>query len=126
MALPPISKQALVQVLSSAGPVRAIKVTLQADGAVRADEPQLHRMLMTMQETGFTAPFDWQTEFNGREDDLKNITLVHSADLETLRKIMTAHLRIDRISGGYHLPLLIQSGYWAACIARIDDLSQSM
>jgi len=125
MALPEIKKDALTQVLDAASPVHSLVLADIAEAIPESTVPHISNMLMTMQNTEFMAPFDWQEEFRDNQADLENIDIVNQADLEMLRKIMTAHVRIDRFSDG-HLDALIRSGYWAACLARISALSTEM
>ncbi|HEY0114598.1 MAG TPA: DUF6508 domain-containing protein [Allosphingosinicella sp.] len=121
MALPPISTEQVDLVLQHAPRVAALA---QATGAVTG-HPDVGNMLLTMDETEFTAPFDWLAEFQDRPELLQDPAIVDTADLETLRKIMTAHIRIDRQSG-YHLDQLIASGYWQRCLNRLAQLRTTM
>lgn len=129
MPLPDIKKDAVISVLTSAAPLALhgnIAAANVAAAPARLVEPTIQAMLATMQNTEFMSPFDWQAEFQGREAELNDISYVRRADLETLRKLMTAHVRIDRLSEGEHLNQLIASGYWGACLARMDELSLTM
>lgn len=130
MALPPLKKAALQQVIETSHPVAnmAIMSAEVADDVPFTDEAsvlQLSNQLMTMQATEFTAPFDWQAEFADRQKALEDPEYIKSVDLEELRKIMTAHIRIDRMSDG-HLDSLIKSGYWNQCLARIVIIYEDM
>lgn len=123
MPLPTISKNALQQVIEASHPVANL-VTLET----RSSEdvvPHLANLLITMQSTEFTSPFDWQAEFEKNPETLEDVELIKSADLETLRKIMTAHIRIDRMSDG-HLESLIDSGYWNECLTRLAEIYNDM
>lgn len=88
-----------------------------ADGA----QSTLVVSLAAMQATGFTTFFDWQEEFQGRENLLNDPAVIDTADLDLLRKIMTAHIRIDRMSPD-HLNELVASGYWQRCFNRLRQL----
>jgi len=123
MALPTISKKALQQVIEASHPVANL-VTMATRTAEDVD-PHLNTLLMTMQSTEFTSPFDWQAEFENNPESLENAELIKTADLEDLRKIMTAHIRIDRMSNG-HLESLIENGYWNQCLARMAELHSEM
>lgn len=127
MPLPDITKDDVISVLNAAAPLALHgNVTNVAAASAQMVEPTIQAMLATMQQTEFMAPFDWQTEFKGRDADLNDIGYVMQADLETLRKLMTTHVRIDRLSDGEHLNRLIASGYWGACLARMHELSLVM
>jgi hypothetical protein len=121
MPLPEISNDAVDEVLRHAPGVMAL-----AQSSERADgHPNLVNLLAAMEFTDFTAPFDWQAEFGPRPDFLQSLEVVDHADLETLRKIMTAHIRIDRFDHG-HLERLVQSGYWTRCLERLRQLRAQM
>ena len=127
MPLPDITKDDVISVLNAAAPLALHgNVTNVAAASAQMVEPTIQAMLATMQQTEFMEPFDWQTEFKGRDADLNDIGYVMQADLETLRKLMTTHVRIDRLSDGEHLNRLIASGYWGACLARMHELSLVM
>lgn len=127
MPLPDIKKDAVISVLNAAAPLALYGNVLNvAVASAQMVEPTIQAMLATMQQTEFMSPFDWQTEFKGRDADLNDISYVRQADLETLRKLMTTHVRIDRLSDGEHLNRLIASGYWGACLTRLHELSLAM
>lgn len=121
MTLPAIDIGAVNQVLESSA---AVEPFAGAPEPIHG-EPSVHLMLATLEATGFTAPFDWQGEFGERLQDLENVEVLQGADLEQLRKIMTAHTRIDRFSDG-HLDHLIRTGYWNRCIERLRMLRDEM
>ncbi len=80
--------------------------------------PDLRTIVDTLDETGFIAPFDWPAEFRDRLDDLTNDDLLRAADLETLRKVLTAQIRLNRFSEGY-LDEVVKQGKWATIIGRL-------
>ena len=85
-----------------------------------------HRDLMPFlnaaQRTGFCTPFDWNawlaTQPQGFSTDAGQLP---GADLETLRKLLTAHTRLDRFMSG-HLEHLHASGYLDAFVQRLRVL----
>jgi len=117
MALPPVSTEDIDRVLRHAPRMAALRQTAEAIPGHR----DVIDMLETMDETQFLAPFDWLAEFEDRREQLLDPAVIDQADLETLRKIMMAHVRIDRQSG-HHLDRLIASGYWQRCLARLAQL----
>lgn len=117
MALPSITPQDIDEVLRYAPAVGALTAVAGPLGG----QPGLLALLAAMDATGFTAPFDWQSEFADRRADLESASMVDGADLEMLRKLMTAHVRIDRYDPG-HLDALIRSGYWSRCLQRLQQL----
>ena len=43
----------------------------------------------------------------------------------SMAKMMTAHVRLDRMSDG-HLHSLIDNGYWKHCLSRMEELYSEM
>ena len=84
-------------------------------------ENTIYRSFLTaLDVTGFVAEFDYGSWIA----DLKDITdpaLLDQADLEFLRKIVTAHVRFDRFLGG-HLEELFASGYFVRVLERLEVL----
>lgn len=118
MPLSNISNDAISEVLrTEPGTGWEAVADARQDGA-RSD---LITSLSALDATGFTEPFDWQAEFGDRRDMLDDPAVITSADLELLRKIMTAHIRIDRTVGG-HLDGLVANGYWRRCYTRLRVL----
>jgi hypothetical protein len=50
-----------------------------------------------------------------------DLNALASADFETVRNLITAHLRIDRFVGG-HLDALLAKGYFHNVLLRINEL----
>lgn len=121
MDLPEISKESIKAVLDHRPRMAVLENTLEAP----ADHPHIDEMLAVMEMTRFSASFDWQAEFENNEEMLADEEALQKADLDTLRKIMTAHYRIDRYDEG-HLSRLILSGYWGKCLNRLQALYDSM
>lgn len=72
---------------------------------------------------GFTTPFDWiewskQLPENWQTDS----SLLETADLETLRRLLTTHLRLERIVFG-HIDVLFRNGYMDKFINRLETLA---
>ena len=72
---------------------------------------------------GFTAPFDWMawTETVGDHWD-SDTSLIDNADIDTLRKLVVAHQRIERTSEG-HLEHLFDTGYMDKIFKRVEQLT---
>jgi hypothetical protein len=117
MALPNINREAVAKVLNLTPHVNTLSAVA---GAVEA-HPDLQAAIDTMNETGFISPFDWNAEFGDRLDDLADDQVLRSADLETLRKIFTAHVRLNRFRQGY-LDEMVKQGKWSAMLARLQWL----
>jgi hypothetical protein len=117
MALPNISRAAVAQVLDLVPHL----TTLSAVAGTVESHPDLQTAIDRMNETGFIAPFDWNAEFGERLDALADDNVLHNADLETLRKIFTAHVRLNRFRQGY-LDEMVKQGKWNAMLARLQWL----
>lgn len=118
MALPDISNQNIDEVLRHIRPLvdtaRTRKINL---------ESAMEAMLLMMESTGFMAAFNWVEEFRERRELLDSDAALSKIDLERLRKIMTAHVRMDRFDNG-HLLRLVRSGYWRSCYQRLVQLRE--
>ncbi|MEC7798011.1 MAG: DUF6508 domain-containing protein [Pseudomonadota bacterium] len=121
MALPEIDAAAVDEVLRHAPGV--VAVSQSAD--MIPGHPLLQNLLAAMAFTRFTASFDWQAEFGDQPDRLNSLEVLAAADLEELRKLMTAHIRIDRFDR-HHLEALAANGYLAAFLARLATLRGEM
>lgn len=117
MPLPIISRDAVASVLDLAPQVD----TLTAMAGPIGPHPDLHAILVALDKTGFIAPFDWNAEFGNRLNDLTSDALLRNADLETLRKVLTAHIRLNRFSEGY-LDAVIKQGKWTTIMSRLQWL----
>ena len=117
MSLPNVTREAVSKVLTLGQPVHALSSATQSVDA----HPDLLRIVETMSETEFVAPFDWSTEFGSHMDALLDDELLASADLETLRKIFTAHIRVNRFVDGY-LDDLVKKGKWGIMFKRLQWL----
>lgn len=82
-------------------------------------------MLLAFDRLGFTRPgFDYNSWLQSHSEGFAtDKTAVSSADFDTLRNLITAHLRIDRFVGG-HLDSLLAKGYFNQVLERIQTLHQ--
>jgi hypothetical protein len=69
----------------------------------------------------FIQPFDWMNWVEG-EQLVRNEDLLHNVGLQTLRKLLTAHVRSDRFSEG-HLASMLESGHIARILQRMSECS---
>lgn len=80
--------------------------------------------LMTRLEmAGFIAPFDWHKWVESELGPGWNtdISLVENADLETLRRLLIAHQRLERVHRN-HLDTAFRSGYMDALFNRLSNI----
>jgi hypothetical protein len=80
-------------------------------------------LIQELDRTGFVAPFDWIQWSNTLPPGWQtNPALIATADVETLRRLMTAHIRLDRMNRG-HLDGLFRSGYMDQVFHRLEALA---
>lgn len=112
--LPPISVDTLRQILDA-------HVSL-ASGALRTAGPAAaDALIATMSTSNFIAPFDWQAFIATLGRPADDPAVLQDADLDTIRRLMTAHVRTDRFVGG-HLDRLTASGYIDTAMTRLREL----
>lgn len=72
---------------------------------------------------GFIQPFDWMNWREG-EQLVDHPELLRRANLQTLRKLLTAHVRADHFSEG-HLAAMFESGHIAMILKRMAEIHES-
>ena len=78
------------------------------------------KVISTFDTTGFTLTgFDYNKWIDESKIDIKNIDDLELHDLETMRKIITAHIRINRFVGG-HLNKLIDNGFMQKFVQNLN------
>jgi ADP-ribosyl-[dinitrogen reductase] hydrolase len=70
---------------------------------------------------GFIQPFDWKKWWEG-EQLVDYPALLSKANLQTLRKLLTAHVRADRFTEG-HLAGTFESGHMTLILKRMAEIS---
>ncbi len=72
-----------------------------------------------------TAPFDW-IEWSKQlpENWATTPSFLETAELETLRRLLVAHLRLERTVFG-HIDTLFRSGYMDKFIDRLEQLDSN-
>jgi len=69
---------------------------------------------------GFIQPFDWMKWQEG-EKLVDNPALLSKANLQPLRKPLTAHVRADRFTKG-HLAAMFESGHRTMILKRMAEI----
>jgi ADP-ribosyl-[dinitrogen reductase] hydrolase len=82
--------------------------------------PDSDRIRGVLGKNGFVIVFTWPEWVEGRRFS-KKPELLQQASLQTLRKLITAHIRTDRFSEG-HLASVIESGLMAAILHRLAEI----
>jgi len=71
---------------------------------------------------GWVVSFDWPSWSERMGTDyIESLEVVSEADLPTLRRLVTAHVRADRFSDGHFLHML-KTGYLTAVLRRLYEL----
>lgn len=82
---------------------------------------QLYALLDLMRHTDFIYEFDWMA-FGKQADQLVDQpALLEKADLDTLRKLFTAHSRNEALQDG-HLAVMIDQGHLQRAVERLIAL----
>lgn len=76
--------------------------------------------LKILSGNGFIHPFDWMNWHEG-EELVEHPALLEKASLQTMRKLLTAHVRADRFSEG-HLAAVFESGHMALILKRLAEI----
>ena len=76
-------------------------------------EPRLLAFIGTLNSTNFVYSFDYISWIQDSGISLSDTSMLDEYDLDTMRKLMTAQIRIGRFAGG-HIQHLLNCGYFAA------------
>jgi hypothetical protein len=82
---------------------------------------EVGRFVKTLYSEGFIVPFDWPAWQEEAKQYLDNPTLLDEADLSTVQKLLTTHVRKDRFVGG-HLAAMLDNGHIHAILKRLEAL----
>ena len=83
--------------------------------------PQVEQFVGALYAEGFIMPFDWVAWQNEAARYLDDPSLLESADLSTLQKLLTTYVRADRFSNGY-LAEMIARGQVVAVLRRLQAI----
>jgi len=134
MDFPKISKEDVKKILDHKPNVQPERTTLLfANVKENADffaVKEVHEFLLQLDMSGFNLIFDylkWVEETGNHQSNefLTDPDFVQTADLETLRKLMTTHIRTERFVEG-HLKELFDNGYIANLMNRLEVLYGKM
>ena len=85
--------------------------------------PAVIEFVTVLEETGFLICFDWCSwEQSSELDDIERIK---TADIETLRKLLTYYVRCDRYCEG-HLAVVFETGCIKAILNRLKALATDL
>ncbi len=88
-----------------------------------------HELLQTLFETGFLMVFNWH-EWLDRNEVFKDLNKdiheeIESADLETLRRLMTCYVRGDRFNEGL-LERIVADGKLQCILERLQEIRDQL
>ena len=79
------------------------------------------RFVSALHEHGFIRPFDWGGWQSEAERYVEDPAQLQRADLETICKLLTIHVRKERFCEG-HLAAMFECGHLTAVLRRLADL----
>jgi len=82
---------------------------------------QLGQLVELAHDSNLVYPFNWQAWPEEAARYCNDPTLLSSADLSTIRKLLTVHVRKDRFCGG-HLAAMVEEGHLIAILYRLREL----
>lgn len=112
---------------SSAAPLLAFRSALEVRpahvevGGYRALHPRLHGFHDALYDGVLILPFDWVTWAREEGAELVQGRGVDTANLDEVRRTLTAHARKDRFMEG-HLIAAIEDGRVGALVRRLGEL----
>lgn len=84
--------------------------------------PVVQHMIEMAYDIGLVAPFDWSSWQGEAERLIENPAALERADLDTLQKLLTLHIRKDRFCEG-HLEAMRECGHLVAILRRIGEIA---
>jgi ADP-ribosyl-[dinitrogen reductase] hydrolase len=87
--------------------------------------PEVDKFIGTLHEQNMIIPFDWGSWSAEAERYQSDPAALEVADLLTLRKLLTAHVRADRFTEG-HLAKVLESGHITAILRRFKQIRDEM
>ena len=86
---------------------------------------EVQEFVKTLYEHDMIVPLDWAHWHKRAQQYQKDRTSVESADLATIRRLLTAHVRADRFTEG-HLAAVLKSGHITAMLRRLKEIRDEM
>jgi ADP-ribosyl-[dinitrogen reductase] hydrolase len=87
--------------------------------------PEADEFIETLYRQNIIFPFDWTSWSEEVERYQSDPDALEAADLRTLRKLFTAHVRADRFVEG-HLASVFESGHITAILRRLKQIRDKM
>jgi len=87
--------------------------------------PEVDDLIRTLYEQNFLLPFDWTRWKEEAQRYRSGPGALETADLLTLRKLLTTHVRADRFVEG-HLASVLETGHVTAVLRRLKQIRGQM
>jgi hypothetical protein len=94
-----------------------------SDAGYFAYSPEVDDFVQTLYAQGVLVQFDWPSWQPEAQRYATEPEALKGADLMTLRKLLTTHVRADRFAEG-HLASVLESGHMLAILRRLKDIRQ--
>jgi len=83
------------------------------------------KFIQALYKHNWIIPFDWSEWQHEAEKYVNDPTLLETADVETISKLFTTHVRKDRFCEG-HLASMFENGHIVALLRRLKVIHQAM
>jgi len=83
--------------------------------------PEVRDFISTLNESGLIRPFDWGSWQNEATRYFNDPAQLDSADIDTLSKLLTLHVRKERFCEG-HLKHMLESGHIVEIFKRLRTI----
>lgn len=87
--------------------------------------PEFTQFIQELYRKNLVIDFNWVTWEDEAANYLENPRQIESADLETLQKLITTHVRADRFNSG-HLAQMVENGQILAILKRLGAIRRQM
>ena len=84
---------------------------------------EVSEFVETLYEEGFIISFDWGGWQSQAEQFCSNPELLNTADMITLQKLLTTHVRKDRFCEG-HLACVLKEGHITAILRQLKKIQK--
>jgi hypothetical protein len=100
-------------------------ITREGESAHFSYEPEVDEFVKSLYEQGFIIQFDWPTWREEVRRYRSDPATLAEADLLTIRKLLTAHVRADRFVEG-NLASIFKEGHLTAILRRLKDIRREI
>lgn len=87
--------------------------------------PEVLSFLAALSSNGFVSPFDWHAWIEQAQQYVRDPALLEHADVTTIQKLFTTHIRADRFTEG-HLAAMFEQGHIVAILRRLAQIRREL